>query len=1017
MPDESPTNTNDQEQQRLLTALRESEILRELAELLASSLDLNHILQILAKRSTEVCGVERCAVWLLEEDLNVLRPATYHLASQHLSSKKVKAADHIWYHTPLPLDDPIVHRLLKAKGMYAIEDLRSVHSMRALAEMFLVRSMLLVSLVREDRVVGMMILDDPDRVRTFSTEQQQLARAIGQQAAIAIDNARLYQQAQMEKRRAEQLIERAQAVNQVAVAVNAGEDLAAVLELAINHLVRGLKAKSGAIVTLDTETESGTLRLASLARPPQGTQDGTAEASTMESLTTVYSPTRSRVIGTLAALPHCHKVAMSGTPLFVTVDQAEIEETRWFRELGLNSVMMVPLMVGTGRTASTGEGSSYALRDPASDSSRCVGLAFVNYHNPDYRPSRGQYAFALDIAAQCALAIDKARILAEARYAAALATERATMLDAVFHAMSEGISVLNMEGQVVLRNHSASYFLGDSEYTQERMAEILKRHPAYTLHGQLIPFEDFPVTRALRGEHIRGERLLTRRSDGAERFIETSVAPMFDATGKQTGVVSAFRDITEQMRVEQRIRQVLETMLHVAVAVSGVTDIKDILRGVLEMTLTTFNCDRGSVHVYDEEQHVFVPLLSCGFPEEVEHQWLTEEERWLTPTAFHSRRREPGHYDRMEEQLMDGHATIIDTEQYPKLLNLYNRTTLLTAPITNANRLLGLMMLDCSETLEYAITAKTDSQPHYREFTIWDMAVIEGIAQLAGLAIEQARWQQEALNARTSEAAMREANALKDEFLAITAHEFRTPLTIILAHSQFALRALRRKTKQLAETSPQQAQDVSGAFEHIFENLSTIEEQTHQLTNIVNTFLEVTQINRGQLGLRLEEVDVSEVAKQVVANYSKTAADYDIRCVIEAGACSYRVMGDGARLQQVISNLVQNAIKYSPLGGQVTVWLRQCMNTDGKATIEVCVEDRGIGVPKDAQLHLFERFYRAPNTVGNTARGIGLGLYLVAELLRMHHGSIRVESSGIPGEGSRFICTLPALERETIDSV
>ena len=1014
MLDESPTNTNDQEQQRLLTALRESEILRELAELLASSLDLNHILQILAKRTTEVCGVERCAVWLLEEDLNVLRPATYHLTSQHLSSKKVKAADHIWYHTPLPLDDPIVHRLLTAKGMYVIDDLRNVPSMRAIAEMFLVRSMLLVPLVREDRVVGMMILDDPDRVRTFSTEQQQLAHAIGQQAAVAIDNARLYQQAQMERRRAEQLIERAQAVNQVAVAVNAGEDLTHVLELALNHLVHRLKAKSGAIVMLDTETEPGTLRLVSIATPGQGMQNGTLEAPTTEALTTLYSP--SQVIGTLATLPHCHKVATTGTPLFVSIDQAEPEEARWFRELGLNSVMIVPLMVGTGRTARPeggGEGSSYALRGSASDSSRCVGFAFVNYHNPDYRPSRGQYAFALDIAAQCALAIDKARILAEAQHAAALASERANLLDAVFHAMSEGISVLNIEGQVVLRNHASSHFLGDREYTQERMAEILKRHPAYTLHGQLIPFEDFPVTRALRGEHIRGERLLTRRSDGAERFIETSVTPMFDAMGKQTGVVSAFRDITEQMRVEQRIRQVLETMLHVAVAVSGVTEIKDILRNVLEMTLTAFNCDRGSVHVYDEEQQVFVPLLSCGFPEEVEQQWLTEEERWLTPTAFHSRRREPGYYDRIEEQLMDGHATVIDTEQYPRLLKLYNRTTLLTAPITNANRLLGLMMLDCSETLGYAITAETGSQPHYREFTIWDMAVIEGIAQLAGLAIEQARWQQEALNARTSETAMREANALKDEFLAITAHEFRTPLTVILAHSQFALRALRRKTRQLGETSQQQAQDMSGALEHIFENLSTIEEQTHQLTNIVNTFLEVTQINRGQLELRLEEVDASEVAKQVVANYSKTATDYDIRCVIEPGACTYRVVGDRARLRQVISNLVQNAIKYSPLGGQVTVWLRQCMNAEGKATIEVCVEDRGIGVPKDAQLHLFERFYRAPNTVGNTARGIGLGLYLVAELLRMHNGCIRVESSGIPGEGSRFICTLPALESET----
>src|SRR6266566_4105815 len=322
MPDESPTNTNDQEQQRLLTALRESEILRELAELLASSLDLNHILQILTKRSTEVCGVERCAVWLLEEDLNVLRPATYHLASQHLSSKRVKAADHIWYHTPLPLDDPIVHRLLKAKGMYTIEDLRSVPSMRALAEMFLVRSMLLVSLVREDRVVGMMILDDPDRVRTFSTEQQQLARAIGQQAAIAIDNARLYQQAQAERRRAEQLIDRARAIYQVAIAVNSGEDLPAILEIAIYHLVQGLNADGGSIALL----ESDTLHLAS--------------SSTQQDILSTQTTAM------LADLPNCRHAAKVGTPLFVTAEQVEGEEITWFRKLGLNNAMIIPLMIG-----------------------------------------------------------------------------------------------------------------------------------------------------------------------------------------------------------------------------------------------------------------------------------------------------------------------------------------------------------------------------------------------------------------------------------------------------------------------------------------------------------------------------------------------------------------------------------------------------------------------------------------------------------------------------------------------
>ncbi|HET9921568.1 MAG TPA: HAMP domain-containing sensor histidine kinase, partial [Ktedonobacteraceae bacterium] len=283
---------------------------------------------------------------------------------------------------------------------------------------------------------------------------------------------------------------------------------------------------------------------------------------------------------------------------------------------------------------------------------------------------------------------------------------------------------------------------------------------------------------------------------------------------------------------------------------------------------------------------------------------------------------------------------------------------------------------------------------------------------------------------------MREANALKDDFLSITAHEFRTPLTVILAHSQMLLRSLRR-TGELG----QDKKDSMG------DSLSTIEEQTHLLTNIVNSFLEVTQINRGQLELKFEPVDLAEIARQVVANYSATSSGHELSCVIEPDENEYQVMGDSARLFQIMANLVQNAIKYSPLGGPVTVRLCQRITNEDTAhtnetnatdptaetriatgenasesqtggshqtgrSIEVCVEDRGIGIPKDAQARLFERFYRAPNTQGSKVRGIGLGLYLVAELLRLHGGTIRVESSGFLGEGSRFIFILPVLERD-----
>ena len=122
-------------------------------------------------------------------------------------------------------------------------------------------------------------------------------------------------------------------------------------------------------------------------------------------------------------------------------------------------------------------------------------------------------------------------------------------------------------------------------------------------------------------------------------------------------------------------------------------------------------------------------------------------------------------------------------------------------------------------------------------------------------------------------------------------------------------------------------------------------------------------------------------------------------------------MGDSARLQQIIANLVENAIKYSLLGGTIKVCLRSYSSNEGKATIEVCVEDKGIGIPKDAQPRLFERFYRAPNIERSNTKGIGLGLYIVAQLLKLQEGSIHVESTGIPGEGSRFIFTLPALEK------
>ncbi|HYB02305.1 MAG TPA: GAF domain-containing protein, partial [Ktedonobacteraceae bacterium] len=727
---EQPAPSNVQEHQRLLAALRESEILRELAELLTSSLDLNHILQVLVKRTTEVCQIERCAVWLLDETDSSLRPATYYLSSQQLSNNTIKAADHIWKHSSLSSTDPAIQRLFKENGMLFLEDLTSVPGMQNVAETFLVRSILIFALVREGRPVGMLTLDEPGKTRTFSTEQMQLARAISQQAAMAIDNARLLQQA--------------------------------------------------------------------------------------------------------------HE-------------------------------------------------------------------------------------------------------------AAKLATERANTLDAIFHAMTEGISVIDLEGNILMRNNAAASFLGKNRFIKDQLNEVLNLHPTYTVQGQLISGEDFPVTRSLRGERIRGERFVTTRADGNERILEVNIAPLFDAANKQIGVVSAFRDVTEQIRVEQRIRQALDTLLHVAEAVTGITEIKDILHSVLERALVTLNCAHGVVQLYDEEHQCFTPLLSIGFSPETEQQWFEDQQVWLHTLS------DQNHL--FKEQLFQGHATLINAEQCLHQPNPFDHLMILSAPILHHNRLHGIISLDRSEYPRQYSTHKTHEQRQtpQNEFTLWDIAVTEGIAQLAGLAVDQALWQQEAINARASEAAMREANALKDEFLAITAHEFRTPLTVILAQSQLVTRTLKR-------ISDQAQQAGITKLPQVIDNLSVIADQTHQLTNIVSTFLEVTRLNRGELTLHFEEVDLSLLVQNVASRYKALSKEHSFSCIIGPIDHSYLVKGDNARLKQIIANLVENAIKYSPQGGSIKVYLRRTADIHDHAMVEVCIEDKGIGIPKDAQPRLFERFYRAPNT-------------------------------------------------------
>ncbi len=782
------------EHEQLLLALRESEMLREQAELFVSSLDLGNILQILVRRTTKACDVERCSVWLLEEELSALQPAADYLEPYPDSPTQLQPSKTTWQHAFIPTDDPLVTLLKQHDGLVYLENLCSDTSLQHIANVFGIQPLLVVALTHKDHLLGILTLDDPRLNRKLSSRQQRLARAIGQQAAVAIENARLFEQAQMERRRAEQLTKQTDAVNAIALAVNSGEPLPSVLEIAADHLIRCLEADSGAAALLKNRI----LLLNNLAPSLQ--------------LCDPIKPIP------LKRLPHCQKAARTGKPLFVGLHQTHGYEAQWYQLLNLENVLIVPLM---------------SKPQPTGNSEDCLGLVFVNYHSGNFRPSANQYAFAQDVAAQCALAIEKTHLLSQTQQA--------------------------------------------HQYT----------------------------------------------------------------------------------------RQALETLLQMTEALSGVTNIEEILQSVLTTALQSLNGQRGIIQLLDEQGHPII-YKDLDLVRNSSLSWREYVLDWLQV----ERDRSP----QLQEQLLTGLATICLIAEHQNVL---------VAPINYDDRLLGILLLE---------EPSLDAEDQHPTFTPWNLTVIEGICQLAGMAVEQARWQQEAIEARTRESAMRNANALKDEFLAITAHEFRTPLTIILTHSQAIQRQLRKMGEQ-------------PWIPRLRDGLNGVEQQAHQLTNIVNTFLEVSHLNQGQLSLSLQSLDLAQIIQQVIEEQASTAPRHPIHYQAAAHQ-SFQVNGDEARLKQVITNLLQNAIKYSPDGGPVIIGLR---SVHRKKQIEIRITDKGIGIPKDAQSRLFERFYRAPNSKTSKIRGIGLGLYLVSELLHLHGGTIRVESSGIPGAGSSFICTLPAL--------
>jgi signal transduction histidine kinase len=242
---------------------------------------------------------------------------------------------------------------------------------------------------------------------------------------------------------------------------------------------------------------------------------------------------------------------------------------------------------------------------------------------------------------------------------------------------------------------------------------------------------------------------------------------------------------------------------------------------------------------------------------------------------------------------------------------------------------------------------------------------------------------------------LQQLDRLKSRFLSMASHELKTPLTSISGLSQVLLRRMRRRLDQGHPSETEWRQEQAA---HV-ERLELLNSQTARLGRLIDELLDVSRIESGKLDFHLAPVDLAELVREVAQRQEMTTSRHTVEVDLPDSE-SATITADRDHLEQVLDNLVANAIKFSPEGGSIRVTLRSLPES-----IVLSIADPGVGIA-DGQLDaIFGLFYQAEDPVSRRTGGMGLGLYISKDIIVRHGGRIWAESQ--PGRGSTFNVSLP----------
>lgn len=526
-----------------------------------------------------------------------------------------------------------------------------------------------------------------------------------------------------------------------------------------------------------------------------------------------------------------------------------------------------------------------------------------------------------------------------------VADEKQAALAAIIESSDDAIISKNLDSIITTWNKGAENIFG---YTEK---EVVGKHISLLLPKDRLNEEDIIIGKIKAGEKVDHFQTIRLRKDGAELEVSLTISPIRKSDGTIIGASKVARDITAHRAAERALEKQAERLLilnSIGKNISEKLDVDTILQKVTDATTKLTGASFGAFfyNKTDEQGESYMLFSLSGAPREAFEKFGMPR----NTDVFHATFSGKG-VVRVDDITKDARYGKTGPHYGMPMGHLPVVSYLAVPVLSLSGAVIGGLFFGHQEPGVFL--------PEHE-------GLVANVASQAAIALDNSKLFEE----------VSDLNRKKDEFIAMASHELKTPLTSMNGFLQV-----------LQRTAPE------GMNRHF---LDKAVRQLDKLNILVNDLFDISKVQAGKLQFYFRDFDMGLLIREICETFEHSAPDHQFVYDLEPGLL---INGDQIRLEQVLTNLIGNAVKYAPNSPKIDIVAKN-KGTD----IVVSVTDHGAGISKENQAHIFSQFYRVRDRDRHIS-GLGLGLYITREIIERHNGKIWVESE--PEKGASFKFTVP----------